>query len=291
MNNKYKTYLILAVTIIGFSLYFFLRSDQQVGVGEAQQLTAAKKVPVEIEKTDKDKSDKGELRKADGQNKFDLAGHYGFEMFSYCGFDIKRHQEQMKILDLESFNAEQLERLDEFVDSCNAWFERLNSLDDKSLEEIKQKLLAKKKLLTSLAIYEYKDEAINQAIANIKHSDADISATALLYLLSFDYDFLNKIGEAIGTNDTRFLQSNVNFSTLFLCQRRAHLCAADSSLMEDLCFLDKKACNLSYEAFFRETVNIDQYNNYLNALQVINSIIESDWFEQRELAVDSTSSS
>ncbi len=206
--------------------------------------------------------------------------HDDYQNYSQCGFGLEAHYEKIKNFDINALDDSEIRAFEKMMDDCDKWFENLSTLNQKELETLKTSTLEKEKILTGLSAYEYDANIIDNAIQNVSHIDPEIAGTALLYLLSYDHAFLNKIGEGMNTSNIEFLRSNLNLAGLYSCEKGLD-CSATSSLMSDLCLINETACGQTHSSWIRSQSTINQYDDLLHALQVVNSIIASDWLEKR----------
>jgi len=208
--------------------------------------------------------------------------HNDYERHQTCGFDEKIFHESLEDINYQSISKIELNRIENTITDCKKWFDRLTNISDSELGQIKLKIKEKNQILEGLSNISFDENKIIKATSLIRHEDPDIFGTALLYLLTYDNRFITKIGEEIGTSDISFLRANIDLSLLYSCQNGLD-CSVKSSLMQDMCILDEGACNLSFNSWLRQTKTINQYDDFIVSLSIINSIINSGWFEEREI--------
>ncbi len=214
--------------------------------------------------------------------KYSSSHDYNYDLSQSCGFDSDKFYDEINRAYTDNLANEKLEHLENLVDNCTDWFDKLSSLSNSDIKSIELEVKRKHKILSELSSLKYDKKTLTKATSMVFNKDPEIAGTALLYLLSFDNSFLIKIGEGMGITDIEFLRGNINLSFLFVCQNGMD-CSSDSSLMTDLCLINENSCGLSFESSLMRQITPNQYDDYLHALQVINSIINSDWFEQRDI--------
>jgi len=210
---------------------------------------------------------------------------YGEELDNYglfvnCGSDRSLFTERLNLIDQSKFDSEQIIIFDDHIDQCHEWFLQLENYSEIEYKKLIQNLQKQKETLISLGTLKYNENTLDLARKEINSSDAYLSSIALQYLLRFDSDFIKEVASRMGVTDVTFLQNSYHPIGLFMCSNGED-CSETSPLMIDLCVIDEKSCNRSYEALVRELVTFNQYDDYLHAIQIINSIINSDWFEER----------
>jgi len=278
MTKTKKKYLVLAVMIImtAFAFFYYYSSNSSIPVTVQE--------PFEEAETYKRQQNEFTNKTVDEKRVDNIQSNhdYKYDLSEKCGFDIEKYYEEVSQFETNSHVEKEISHLEKLMADCDVWFDELSNLSDTELKKIKITNKKKYELLSELSAYEYQKSTINKAMNMVSHADPDIAGTALLYLLSFDNGFLIKIGEKMGVSNVEFLQANLHLAGLFGCQQGMD-CSATGALMTDLCYINEGSCGLSYEASLMRQITNNQYDDLLHALQVINLIFSSDWFEDRDI--------
>ncbi|MCB1581915.1 MAG: hypothetical protein R3E90_01780 [Marinicella sp.] len=182
-------------------------------------------------------------------------------------------------------NADQdlLESIDQTLARCEIWFDYLSSLDSSESEKLLKKHKDRSDFIVSLASLEQDNNVLGDAIDTlIKNDDPYLSSLSLEYLLRFDFEFREKLAETMNTKDINFLLGNEKLIFLYQCYAGED-CTANGQIMQGLCQIDPVTCNLSYPELVRREVTPNQFDDFILAINSVNTIINSDWFKEREV--------
>ncbi len=206
-----------------------------------------------------------------------------YEFHQLCGFSKKKFHESMDNINYQSMSTSELDHIEKVLVNCQKWFENLAEISDSDINQIKLRIEEKDQILKELSIEKaYDSNIMIKATKLINHDDPDISGSALLYLLTYDNQFLIKIGEEMGTSDLSFLRGNLDLSILYSCQNGLD-CSPEGVFMQDMCVIDESACNLTVNSWLRQKKTINQYDDLMISFSIINSLLNSDWFQDRDI--------
>ncbi|MCF6301304.1 MAG: hypothetical protein L3J52_09345, partial [Proteobacteria bacterium] len=91
--------------------------------------------------------------------------------------------------------------------------------------------------------------------------------SALWYLLRFDYELVNYLGQRIGTQDTQFIAMYAfEISDLYRCTFDAQLCEEGGLLMLGQCMLDDQLCDMSYHQLMMSRYSVNQMADLENVV-------------------------
>lgn len=182
-------------------------------------------------------------------------------------------------------NADQdlLESIEQTLERCEIWFNHLSSLDSSDSEKLIKKHKDRSNFIVSLASLEQDNNILSDAIDTlIKNDDPYLSSLSLEYLLRFDFDFREKLAETMNIKDINFLLGTEKLIFLYHCYAGED-CTPNGQIMQGLCQIDPVTCGLSYPELVRREVTPNQYDDFILAINAVNSIVNSDWFQDREI--------
>ncbi len=271
--SKYKTLLVAIIAVIIAIVFFYKFPNESINSSNHQNLdeqdSQVKDIAQNLSYLHPVIKDQSHLT--------------DYDLHKSCGFSENKFHESMDGVDYNSMSELELAHIEKTLVNCEDWFENLAQISSSELNQIKLRIREKNQILRELntlsAEASYDVKIISKAKTLVQHQDPDISASALLYLLTYDNEFINKVGEEMGTSDVSFLRANLDLSVLYSCQKGLD-CQSDSALMQDMCVIDESSCNLSFNAWLRQNKTMNQYDDMIISLNIINSIISSNWFEQ-----------
>jgi len=267
--NKIAVLVILCVLV---TLYLVtnrqekLKEENKVAVSES--VNSIPNNGIEIKNTIKANAEEKQL--------------YNYYSHAFCGVDKNIFFQRYGKLDHLNLTEEVLDGLEKTINDCEQWFIDLESMDEESRNSLVQTLEERKELITAfvnLRSFDPKTHAM--AITEVQSDNPEISSFALTYLLNFDQEFLQKIAGQMNVQNVNFLMNSQYPSDIYRCLKGDD-CSATSQVMTDICIMDQTTCGLSYLDMIRNDITPNQYDDIMRALQIVDYLINSDWFEQRE---------
>lgn len=199
-----------------------------------------------------------------------------------CGDNKDQFLSDINML-IERADEGTLEFVDNRVEQCDKWFDYLSLLNPSDAEKLIGNHKERKELLISLGSFVPNSQTMEKASkALLTNDDPYVSGLSLHYLLRFDLEFAKKLAQEMNTQNINFLTESEKFIFLYQCYAGED-CAEGGQIMQDLCQMDPVACELSYPELVRREVTPNQYDDFILAINSVNSIISSDWFEEREI--------
>jgi len=267
-----KTLLVILI-----SLAIVILIANEMLSAPANSVSTAEEQPIKVNELVTEGGSEQTISGKSSDNKDD---HY----LSYVNCGDNKNQFLSDINNLiERADEDTLEFVDNRVEECDKWFDYLSLLNPSDAEKLVGNHKEKKELLISLGSFVPDSQTMGKASkALLTNDDPYVSGLSLHYLLRFDLEFAKKLAQEMNTQNVNFLTASEKFIFLYQCYAGED-CAEGGQIMQDLCQMDPVTCELSYPELVRREVTPNQYDDFILAINSVNSIISSDWFEERDI--------
>jgi len=205
-------------------------------------------------------------------------------MLNTCNYSSNGLEKNLDTSDLfNSSSEEQLNAKNELIEKCKNWYDYISLLsiqDVDSLEKSKQSILEQNLyFMKNMDLHDKTKTDDAKAIMETGGDSSVLTIGALMYLMHNDTTFINAIAKELETEDLSYIiNSKTSVPFLYMCEINPSECSSNSIQMLSVCITDKSTCGLNFIDYYRTLLSGNQFNDYMNIVEIIRRLVENEFF-------------
>ena len=220
----------------------------------------------------------------DEVNYSDASENLIITMLKICNYNANDFEKNLDSNYLFNSSSEkQLNAKNELIKKCKYWHDYTYSLSNQdidNLENSRQSIEEQNKyFMSNMDKLDNTKTDDAKAIMETGGDSSVLTVGALMYLMKNDTNFIKAIAEELGTEDLSYItNSRTSVPFFYICRLNPSECSANSLQMLSVCLTNESLCGLNFIDYYRTLLTGNQFNDYMNIVEIIKRLVENEFF-------------